>query len=85
MISFEMNLRKEKWLFVSIYNPQLQSNQYVLVTLGDLVDFYSHDYENKVILGDFNLQGVPQKCPYFSLAITFIKTRKPSRSFLHGY
>ena len=85
MISFEMNLRKEKWLFVSIYNPQLQSNQYVLVTLGDLVDFYSHDYENKVILGDFNLQGVPQKCPYFSLAITFTKTRKPSRSFLNGY
>ena len=31
------------------------------------------------------LQGGPQKCPYFSLAITFIKIRKSSRFFLHRY
>ena len=32
-----------------------------------------------------HVQGGPQKCPYFSLAITFTKTRKPSRFFLHRY
>ena len=31
------------------------------------------------------LQGGPQKCPYFSLAITFTKIKKPSRFFLHRY
>ena len=31
------------------------------------------------------IQGGPQKCPYFSLAITFTKIRKPSRFFLHSY
>ena len=29
--------------------------------------------------------GGPQKCPYFSLAITFTKIRKPSIFFLHRY
>ena len=31
------------------------------------------------------IQGGPQKCPYFSLAITFTKVSKPSRFFLHRY
>ena len=52
IIPFEINLRKEKWLFVSIYMPPSQSNQYFL--LDDLVDFHSHEYGNKV--RDFNLE-----------------------------
>ena len=36
---FELNPRKEKWLFVSIYKPLLQSNNYFLDTLSDLLDF----------------------------------------------
>ena len=40
IIPFEINLRKEKWLFVSIYKPPSQSNQYFLDILGDLLDFY---------------------------------------------
>ena len=56
IIPFEINLRKEKWLFVSIYEPPSKSNQYFLDILGDLVNFCSHDYGNKVILGDFNLE-----------------------------
>ena len=56
IIPFEINLRKEKWLFVSIYKPPSQSNHYFLDILGDLLDFYSQDYDNKVILGDFNLE-----------------------------
>ena len=53
---FELNLRKEKWLLVSIYKPSLQSNSYFLDTLNDLLDFYSGIYDNKVIFGDFNLE-----------------------------
>ena len=30
VIPFELNLRKEKWLFVSVYKPPLQSNNYFL-------------------------------------------------------
>ena len=62
MISFEINLRKEKLLFVSIYKPQsiqsikTQNNQYLLDILGNLVNFYSEDYDNKVILGNFNFE-----------------------------
>ena len=56
IIPFEINLRKRKWLFVSIYKPPSQSNQCFLDILGDQVDFYSQDYDNIVILGDFNLE-----------------------------
>ena len=56
VIPFELNLRKEKWLFVSVYKPPLQSNNYFLDTLNDLLDFYSGIYDNKVVFGDFNLE-----------------------------
>ena len=39
VIPFELNLRKEKWLFVSVDKPPLQSNSYFLNTLNDLLDF----------------------------------------------
>ena len=51
IIPFEINLRKEKLLFVSIYKPASQSNQYFLDLLDDLLGFYSKYCENKVILG----------------------------------
>ena len=41
VIPFELNLGKEKWLFVSVYKPPLQSNNYFLNTLNYLIDFYS--------------------------------------------
>ena len=45
VIPFELNHEKEKWLFVSIYNPPLQSNNYFLDTLNDLLAFYSGIYD----------------------------------------
>ena len=56
IIPFQLNLRKDKWLFVSIYKPPLQNNQYFVSILSDLLDFYSNEYDNKVVLGDFNLE-----------------------------
>ena len=56
VIPFELNLRKEKWLFVSVYKQPLQSNSYFLNTLNYLLDFYSDIYDNKVVYGDLNLE-----------------------------
>ena len=58
VIQFELNLRKEKRLFVSIYKPPLQSNNYFLDTLNDLLDFYSGIYDNKVVFRDLNLEPI---------------------------
>ena len=35
IIPFELNLRKDKWLFVSIYKPPLQNNQYFVGILSN--------------------------------------------------
>ena len=56
IIPFELNLRKDRWLFVSIYKPPLQNNQYFVIILSDLLDFSSNEYDNNVVLGDFNLE-----------------------------
>ena len=44
-------------------------------------------FNNKDKVTHYNcvIQGGIQKCPYFALAITFTKIRKPSRFFLHSY
>ena len=47
---------KEKWLFVNSYKPPLQSNNYFLDILNNLLDFYSGIYDNKVAFGDFKLE-----------------------------
>ena len=56
VIPFELTIRKEKWLFFSVYNPPLQSKNYFLDTLNDLLDFCSGIYDSKVVFGDFNLE-----------------------------
>ena len=66
IIVFEINLSEEKWLFVGIYKPPSLNSQYFLDTLSDLLDFYSNHYDNKVILGDFNLK------PTDPLIMTFL-------------
>ena len=43
-------------MFVSSYKPPLQSNNYFLDILKDLLDFYSGIYDNKVEFGDFKLE-----------------------------
>ena len=39
IIPFEINLRKEKWLFASIYNAPSQENKYFLWYLTNLLEF----------------------------------------------
>ena len=44
------------WLFSDIFKQASQNSQYFLKILADLLDFYSMQYDNKVVLGDFNLK-----------------------------
>ena len=55
-IPFEINLRKEKWLVISIYRPPLQNSEYFLNSLTKIIDYFANSYDNQLILGDFNLE-----------------------------
>ena len=55
-IPFEINLRKEKWLVISIYRPLLQKSEYFLNSLTNVIDYFANTYDNHLILGDFNLE-----------------------------
>ena len=55
-IPFEINLRKEKWLFITVYKPPSLKNQYFCDSLSEFLDFYSSIYNNKVVFGDFNVE-----------------------------
>ena len=53
-VPFEINLRKEKWLVISIYCPPLQNLGYFLNKCSKMIDFSAESYENYLIMGDFN-------------------------------
>ena len=69
-IPFVLNLKKRKWLFISIYRPPSQKSQCILNSISDMLDYYSSHYEYKVIFGDFSLNPVK---PEMS---TFLKAEK---------
>ena len=56
VISFELNVRKERWVFLCIYRPPAQNKQYFLDNLTMIVDHYSSIFNNHINLGDFNLE-----------------------------
>ena len=60
VIPFELNLRKEKWMFMCIYRPPKQNNQYFLENLSSIADHHSTIYDNYIFLGDLNMEP---NCP----------------------
>ena len=56
IILFELNLRKEKWMFMGIYRPPAQNKQYFLENLYMSVDHYLSIYDNHIILRNFNME-----------------------------
>ena len=48
IIIFELNLRKEKWLVVSVYKPAAPDVTYFLNSLSQIIDFYSITYRSKL-------------------------------------
>ena len=55
-VPFEINLRKDKWLVISVYGPPSQNSEYFLNELDKIIDYFSVSYDNHVIIGDFNLE-----------------------------
>ena len=51
----ELNFRKCKWLLGGMYHPPSQPDQYFFNTLDKALDVYSN-YENILLIGDFNAQ-----------------------------
>ena len=45
-VAFEINLRKVKWLVISIYRPTSQNSEYFLNNLTKMIDFFADTYEN---------------------------------------
>ena len=76
-IIFELNLRKEKWLVISVYKPPAQDAAYFLNCLSRIIYFYSIGYEKQVIIGNFNLvsdsKGMREFVDLYNL-INLIKT-----------
>ena len=67
----EINLRKKKWLFCCSYNPHKNSISKYVDVLRREPDIHSSNYENILLLGDFNAEmAVPslkEFCNLYSL------------------
>ena len=55
-VPFEINLRKEKWLVISIYRPPSQNREYFLNNLTAIIDFFADTYDNYLIMADFIIE-----------------------------
>ena len=55
-VPFEINLRKEKWLVISIYRPPSHNSEYFLHNLTKMIDLFADTYDNYLIMGDFNME-----------------------------
>ena len=55
-ILFEINLRNEKWLVISIYRSPSQDSLFFLNSLTNIIAVFANKYDNYLIMGDFNLE-----------------------------
>ena len=53
-IFLEINLRKIKWLIMTGYNPKKENISYFLEYLSQGIDKYICNYDNMLLIGDFN-------------------------------
>ena len=51
---FELNLRNRKWLACCSYKPHKNLIKEHLRVLAEGIQFYSKDYENSLLMGDYN-------------------------------
>ena len=61
VIPFEVTLKNQKWLILSVYNPDKNLGNVFIDNLTMLLDFYLRSYDSNVIIGDMNLE--PDKNP----------------------
>ena len=53
-IFIELNLRRSKWLLIGGYNPKKENITYYLNHVSKVLDKLIINYENMILLGDFN-------------------------------
>ena len=75
-IPFEINLRKEKWLVISIYRPPSQNSEYFLKSLTKIIDYFANTDDNHLILCDFNLE------PTYSALMGFLDSNSVTNLIL---
>ena len=68
IIPFELNLRKAEWMFMCIYRPPAQNKHHFLENLSMITDHYSSIYDNRIILGDVNME------PNSPILISFMRS-----------
>ena len=54
-MTFEINLRQEKWLMISICCPPSQGSGFFIHFLTKIVDHFATNYDNHFIMGDFKM------------------------------
>ena len=54
-MTFEINLRQEKWLMISICCPPSQGSGFFIHSLTKIVDHFATNYDNHLIMGDFKM------------------------------
>ena len=55
VIPIEINLRKSKWLILSIYRPDWVGEIHCIECINSIIDYYEK-YDNVMVLGDFNMK-----------------------------
>ena len=56
ILPIEMNIRKQKWLLLAVYRPPTQNRTFFMDNIAKMVDKYSADIQNILIIGDFNME-----------------------------
>ena len=79
--TFEINLRKEKWLVISIYCPHSQNSEYFLNSLIKIIDYFACTHDNHLILGNFNLEPTDSALMGFLDSNSFINLIKTNTCF----
>ena len=79
--TFEINLRKEEWLVISIYCPHSQNSEYFLNSLIKIIDYFACTHDNHLILGNFNLEPTDSALMGFLDSSSFINLIKTNTCF----
>ena len=78
-IPIEINLRKSKWLIISIYRPPRTEITHFIESISKLLDIYN--YENIFIMGDFNLESNDKKLESFIYTFGLYSLNKDATCF----
>ena len=77
-IPFKLNLRKDKWLVISIYRPPSQDCEFFLNSLTVILDHFTKSYDNYLIMGNFNLD---KRLEYFLNSNNLVNLVKTNAGF----